>query len=61
MVGRNFIAMKDNFKRENTIPQDSPHIAFVEEDYEAQDISAALLALVMKWFASHFILYFLFL
>lgn len=38
----------DSFKREDMIPQDSPNITFVEEGYEALDISAALLTLGVK-------------
>ncbi|KAJ9684940.1 hypothetical protein PVL29_017096 [Vitis rotundifolia] len=36
------------YGREDTIPQDSPCIAFIEKGYEAQDIYAALLALGIK-------------
>ncbi|RVW74974.1 putative sucrose-phosphate synthase 4 [Vitis vinifera] len=39
---------EESFKREDMIPQDSPNIAFVEEGYEALNISAALLTLGIK-------------
>ncbi|KAJ9676351.1 hypothetical protein PVL29_025058 [Vitis rotundifolia] len=39
---------EESFKREDMIPQDSPNIAFVEEGYEALDISAALLTVGIK-------------
>nr|POE58078.1 putative sucrose-phosphate synthase 4 [Quercus suber] len=39
---------EDSFKREDVVPQDSPNITFIEESYEAHDISAALEAVGIK-------------
>lgn len=38
----------ESFKREDVVPQESSNISFVEEKYEAADISAALVAMGIK-------------
>ncbi|XP_050254310.1 sucrose-phosphate synthase 4 [Quercus robur] len=42
------LCSEDSFKREDVVPQDSPNITFIEESYEAHDISAALEAVGIK-------------
>ncbi|KAH9782012.1 putative sucrose-phosphate synthase 4 [Citrus sinensis] len=39
---------EDAFKREDVVPPDSPNIAYIEESYEPQDLSAALKAIKIK-------------
>ena len=39
---------EDSLKREDIIPTDSPNITFLEEGYEALDISATLMTLGIK-------------
>ncbi|KAF2297249.1 hypothetical protein GH714_020020 [Hevea brasiliensis] len=39
---------QDSFKREDIVPQESPSLGFVEENYEVHDLSAALEALGIK-------------
>ncbi|CAK7344519.1 unnamed protein product [Dovyalis caffra] len=39
---------EESFKREDVVPQESSKISFVEENYEARDISAALAAMGIK-------------
>lgn len=39
---------EDTFKREDVVPLDSPNIAYIEESYGPQDLSAALKALEIK-------------
>ena len=43
------LCSEDSFKREDVVPQDSPNITFIEENYEAHDISVALEAVGIKW------------
>jgi sucrose-phosphate synthase len=42
------LCSEHSFKREDIVPQDSPHISFVEECCGVHDISAALEALGIK-------------
>lgn len=39
---------EDSLRREDVVPQESPNIVYINENYEAQDIAAALQMLGVK-------------